>query len=76
MLKHSITIAGHATSITLEKEFWRELKAIAKREKTTIPKLVAEIDRARVEAGRLNLSSAIRVYILEDCLKKIKAAKT
>jgi predicted DNA-binding ribbon-helix-helix protein len=64
MKKHSITIKGHATSITLEDEFWTELKSIAAARDISVQKLVTQIDRAR---GENNLSSAIRVFILKEC---------
>jgi len=62
MKKHSVKVAGHATSITLEKEFWTELKAIAARDKKSINTLVTEIDETR--SG--NLSSALRLHVLKD----------
>lgn len=62
MEKRSLKIAGHATSISLEPEFWAALEEIAKRKAVSIPALIAEIDETR--AGK-NLSSAIRVYILK-----------
>ncbi|MDG2244176.1 MAG: ribbon-helix-helix domain-containing protein [Rhodospirillaceae bacterium] len=61
ILKRSLKIAGHLTSISLEKEFWNALKAIAKVRNRSVPDLVAEIDRTR--SG--GLSSAIRVYVLK-----------
>ena len=61
-LKRSLTIAGHRTSLSLEQEFWDELKNIANRERKTIATLVSEIDAVR---GERNLSSAIRVWILK-----------
>ena len=64
-LKRSLTIAGHRTSLSLEPEFWAELKKIAGRDRRTIASLVSEIDAAR---GERNLSSAIRVWILQKLL--------
>ncbi len=63
MKKKSVIIANrHQTSISLEDEFWEELKAIAQKESMAINQLVTLIDKERkVE----NLSSAIRVYILK-----------
>ena len=61
-LKRSLTIAGHRTSLSLEPEFWAELKKIATAERKPIATLVSEIDAAR---GTRNLSSAIRVWILQ-----------
>jgi predicted DNA-binding ribbon-helix-helix protein len=60
-LKHSLTIAGHRTSLSLEPEFWMALQKAAAKRSLTIAGLVSEIDQSR--AGR-NLSSAIRVWIL------------
>jgi len=62
MLKRSVTIAGHRTSVSLEDEFWAELNAIAERRGLSLNALVAEIDKGR----RTNLSSAIRLYVLAD----------
>ena len=63
MLKKSVLIAGrHSTSITIEQEFMEELIRIASEQSTTINALITEIDKNRT--GK-NLSSAIRIYILE-----------
>jgi predicted DNA-binding ribbon-helix-helix protein len=61
MKKHSVLVAGHATSITLENAFWQKLKAIAAHQITTLNRLITEIDQHRTG----NLSSAIRVFVLE-----------
>ncbi|OAN50440.1 aryl-sulfate sulfotransferase [Paramagnetospirillum marisnigri] len=60
--KHSLTIAGHATSVTIEREFWDEFKSIAESRGVSVNQLVAEIDSTR--SG--NLSSAIRVFVLRE----------
>ncbi len=60
--KHSVRIAGHATSVSVEDAFWTALKAIARRRGRSLNQLIAEIDQARPG----NLSSAIRVYVLEN----------
>lgn len=60
--KRSIVIAGHATSVSLEPEFWDVLKAIAEARAVSLNQLVAEIDQGR--SG--NLSSAIRVFVLGE----------
>ena len=61
VIKRSIVIAGHKTSVSLEDAFWRGLKDIAGDRDITLSDLVAEIDLER----RLgNLSSAIRLYVL------------
>jgi predicted DNA-binding ribbon-helix-helix protein len=61
--KRSVLIAGHATSLSLEAEFWSALQAIARRRGVSLNHLVASVDAAR--AG--NLSSALRVFVLECC---------
>jgi predicted DNA-binding ribbon-helix-helix protein len=62
VVKRSIVIAGHKTSVSLEDAFWRGLKEIAARRDMTLSDLVASIDTGR---GGGNLSSAIRLYVLE-----------
>ena len=59
--KRSVMIAGHATSVSLEDEFWEVLRAIAVRRGLSLNALIAEIDQTR--SGR-NLSSALRVHVL------------
>lgn len=59
--KHSLTIAGHATSLTLEPVFWTALHEAAAAEGKPLAALVAEIDEARTT----NLSSAVRVWLFE-----------
>jgi predicted DNA-binding ribbon-helix-helix protein len=72
--KHSVAIAGHRTSITLEVAFWRALKSIAKEHGRSLSELIAEIDRARGEMEPPpNLSSALRVYVLSQCTSRMGA---
>lgn len=61
MKKRSVKISGHATSISLEDEFWTTLRALAAEEGISLNALIARIDDAR---GTQNLSSALRVYVL------------
>ena len=62
-VKRSVTIAGHATSITLEPIFWRALEAAAATRALPLSALVAEIDALRIEAADPpNLSSALRSW--------------
>ena len=61
--KRSLTIAGHRTSLALEAAFWRRLEALAAARGVSLSALVAEVDAARGEA---NLSSALRVFALEN----------
>lgn len=60
--KHSIVIAGHQTSVTLENIFWKEFRKIAKARGQSLGQLITEIDQNRTA----NLSSAIRVFVLKD----------
>jgi len=62
IVKRSIIINGHKTSVSLEDAFWSSLKNIAHTDGVPVSKMVTEIDRTR-ERG--NLSSAIRLFILE-----------
>ena len=63
IVKRSVSIAGHRTSISLEEPFWQILREIAEREKLSIQALIGRID---AERGEQNLSSAIRVFVLND----------
>lgn len=64
MIKRSVSIKGHRTSIALEAEFWDTLEAAATARGVTLPRLIGEIDRARLSAGG-NLASALRVFALK-----------
>ncbi len=66
IVKRSVAIAGHRTSISLEAPFWDELKRIAEERRLSINALIADIDARRAST---NLSSAIRLEILSE-LKK------
>ena len=61
VLKRSIVIAGHKTSVSLEDQFLDSLNEIARERGMTVAELVAAIDRDREHA---NLSSAIRLFVL------------
>jgi predicted DNA-binding ribbon-helix-helix protein len=60
VIKRSIILDGHKTSVSLENEFWDGLREIADSKKTTVSILVGQLDRER---DNCNLSSAIRVYV-------------
>jgi predicted DNA-binding ribbon-helix-helix protein len=63
-VKRSVMIAGHATSISLEPEFWEALKETAEAEGLPLSALVARIDAERIESpAPPNLASAIRVWL-------------
>jgi predicted DNA-binding ribbon-helix-helix protein len=61
VVKRSIILAGHKTSVSLEDAFWEALKDIAKTKRKTLSELVGGIDIDRAHA---NLSSAIRLFVL------------
>ena len=61
IVKRSIVLAGHKTSVSLEDAFWEGLKDIAKTKRKTLSNLVGGIDTDREHA---NLSSAIRLFVL------------
>ena len=67
IIKRSVAIAGHHTSVSLEEAFWDELKRMANERGTSLNGLIAEIDASR---ARTNLSSAIRLEILADLKKQ------
>ncbi len=61
--KHSLTLRGHRTSVSLEEDFWKAFRDIAAERGQPLNVLAAEIDESRgLEAG---LASAIRVFVLK-----------
>jgi predicted DNA-binding ribbon-helix-helix protein len=77
VVKRSIVIAGHKTSVSLEDAFWDALKEIAASRKATLSDLVASIDSGRMQG---NLSSAIRLFVLDhfraNCSPVVSATVT
>ena len=73
VVKRSIVIAGHKTSVSLEDAFWQGLKEIATERGMTLSDLVATIDTGR-HAG--NLSSAIRLFVLDHYRAQIGEPRT
>ena len=67
IVKRSITIRGHRTSISIEDAFWTRLQAIASARETALAALVALIDTTRTPGT--NLSSAIRLFVLDEALQ-------
>ena len=61
VVKRSIVIAGHKTSVSLEDAFWQGLKEIARSRRTTLSDVVGDLDIQRSEG---NLSSTIRLFVL------------
>jgi predicted DNA-binding ribbon-helix-helix protein len=70
VVKRSIVIAGHKTSVSLEDAFWKGLKEIANERDITLSELVAAIDSERQHG---NLSSAIRLFVLDFYRNQISA---
>jgi len=66
MRKHSLVIAGHATSVSLEQEFWDVLKEIAETRGIALAALISEVDAGREE----NLSSALRLHVLRYLISR------
>jgi predicted DNA-binding ribbon-helix-helix protein len=62
VLKRSVVINHHKTSVSLEDAFWKAIKSIAAARSLTLSELVAEVDSERRQG---NLSSALRLYVLE-----------
>ncbi len=62
--KRSVVIEGHKTSVSLEDAFWLRLKIIAAQRKQTIAETIGEVDAGRTNT---NLSSAIRLFVLDQC---------
>lgn len=61
VVKRSIVVEGHKTSVSLEDEFWNALKEIASERRETLSELVGRIDGGRTHG---NLSSSIRLFVL------------
>ncbi|MEX0309635.1 MAG: ribbon-helix-helix domain-containing protein [Tateyamaria sp.] len=65
--KHSLTLKGHRTSVSLEPEFWAAFRAIAEENSRPINELAAEID---AERGDVGLASAIRLHVLRHFMER------
>jgi predicted DNA-binding ribbon-helix-helix protein len=62
MIKRSVTLAGHRTSVRLEALFWQELEKLAAERELSLATLIADVDRSR--KPEQNLASALRVEVL------------
>lgn len=69
IVKRSVVIAGHGTSVSLEGPFWDELKRIAEERRVSLNQLVAEVDGRREG----NLSSALRLLVLESLKARFRS---
>jgi predicted DNA-binding ribbon-helix-helix protein len=72
IIKRSVVIAGHATSVSLEPEFWTALRDIAVVKGVSVAALIRQIDEDLTQTERENLSSEIRVFILKYFQEQIK----
>lgn len=72
IVKRSVVVAGHRTSVSLEGPFWDELKRIAETKRVSLNQLVAEVDGRREG----NLSSALRLLVLETLKAEIRSTTT
>ncbi len=66
VIKRSVSIAGHTTSVSIEEPFWILLQKIAKQEGRSMAALIADVDERR----GTNLSSALRLYALNHLQQK------
>jgi len=66
VIKRSVSIAGHTTSVSIEEPFWNLLQQIAKQEGRSMAALIADVDERR----GTNLSSALRLYALSHLQQK------
>ena len=73
IVKRSVVIGGHKTSVSLEEPFWTDLKQIAHTQHVTLSVLVTQIDDTREQS---NLSSAIRVFVLRHSRSLFPAVPT
>ncbi len=62
VVKRSVVVGGHKTSVSLEEAFWSSMKEISAERAMTLSELVGEVDAARQQG---NLSSAIRLFVLD-----------
>jgi len=70
IIKRSVVINGHKTSVSLEQPFWNIVREIAQAEQKTVSALLRQIDEARSHA---NLSSAVRIFVLEHVRAELAA---
>ena len=67
-LKHSLTLKGHRTSVSLEAEFWEAFQGLASERGLSVNELAAEVDAGRT--GDVGLASAIRVFVLRALTRR------
>jgi len=72
IIKRSIVLNGHKTSVSLENEFWEGLRQIADAQKSKVSAMVQRIDRERTNR---NLSSAIRIYFFNHFRERLASER-
>ena len=70
MKKYSVSLHGHATSISLEPEFWQQICYIAATREQSVASLISEIDDSRDPQKGGGLSGTLRLFVLEYLLRK------
>ena len=73
VVKRSVVIGRHKTSVSLEVEFWTAVRKIAREKHVTVSTLVEQVDTEKALGS--NLSSALRVFVLRQCQEALAAAK-
>jgi predicted DNA-binding ribbon-helix-helix protein len=73
VIKRSIVVAGHKTSVSLEDDFWDALKEIARVNRVTLSDLVGSLDEQRQHG---NLSSSVRLFVLKHYRRRVEADET
>lgn len=71
LLKRSLSLAGHRTSISLEPDFWAELDRLARDQGQSLASLIGEIDAAREGEP---LASSVRVWVLQALRRELEGA--
>ena len=70
MNKYSVSLHGHATSVSLESEFWTQICRIAEARQQSVASLISEIDDERDTKSGTGLSGALRLFVLNDLLAR------
>ncbi|MGB1183343.1 MAG: ribbon-helix-helix domain-containing protein [Candidatus Puniceispirillaceae bacterium] len=70
MNKYSVCLHGHATSVSLEAEFWAQICRIAEARQQSVASLISEIDDERDTKSGTGLSGALRLFVLNDLLAR------
>jgi len=70
MNKYSVSLHGHATSVSLEAEFWAQICQIAEARQQSVASLISEIDDERDTQSGTGLSGALRLFVLNEALAR------